>query len=307
MLTVHLPGTGGTQPLENRWLTCCWIEDNGKAILIDCGEGTQIALKKAGCKLSHLEMILFTHFHADHIAGLPGLLLTLGNYGKTTPLTICGPKGLHEVIRSLLVIAPVLPYHIELKELPDQQQAEALCWEDLHFFSLPLSHGVPCLGYRIEQTRKPVFNPQKAQALGIPPKLFGQLHRGQSVILEDGREILPEQVLDGARPPICLCYCTDTLPLPEIASFAQDADLMIAEGMYGDDAMEGKTKEKGHMLFSQAAHLAKQAKASRLWLTHFSPALEEPEAFIEGIQSIFPGALVGKDGMRIVLGQKTEA
>lgn len=109
-------------PLENRWLTCCWIEDNGKAILIDCGEGTQIALKKAGCKLSHLEMLLFTHFHADHIAGLPGLLLTLGNHGKTTPLTICGPKGLREVVQALLVIAPVLPYPIELRELSDGEE-----------------------------------------------------------------------------------------------------------------------------------------------------------------------------------------
>ncbi len=306
MLTVCLAGTGGMLPLENRWLTCCWIEDNGKAILIDCGEGTQIALKKAGCKLSHLEMLLFTHFHADHIAGLPGLLLTLGNHGKTTPLTICGPKGLREVVQALLVIAPVLPYPIELRELSDGEE-EAPCWEDLRFFSLPLAHGVPCLGYRIEQTRKPVFNPKKAQALGIPPKLFGKLHCGETVTLEDGREILPEQVLDGARAPIRLCYCTDTLPIPEIAQFAQGADLMIAEGMYGEDAMCEKVREKGHMLFSDAARLAKEAKASRLWLTHFSPALEEPEAFIDRIQPIFPGAIVGGDGMRTILGQKTEA
>lgn len=306
MLTVCLPGTGGMLPLENRWLTCCWVEEDGKAILIDCGEGTQIALKKAGCKLSHLEMLLFTHFHADHIAGLPGLLLTLGNHGKTTPLTICGPKGVQEVVGALLVIAPVLPYSITFRELPDTDEA-SFDWGDLHIFSLPLAHGVPCLGYRIEQARKPVFNPQKAQALEIPPKLFGLLHRGQSVTLEDGREIVPEQVLDGARAPIRLCYCTDTLPLPEIARFAQEADLLIAEGMYGDDAMGEKVQEKGHMLFSEAARLAKEAGAARLWLTHFSPALEEPEAFIDGIQSIFPGAVAGQDGMRIILGQKTEA
>lgn len=302
MLNVCLPGTGGMLPLEDRWLTCCWVEDSGKAILIDCGEGTQIALKKAGCKLSHLEMLLFTHFHADHIAGLPGLLLTLGNQGKTTPLTIYGPPKVQEVVESLLVIAPMLPYPIQFKELSGGEKV--FCWENLHFSCLPLAHGVPCLGYRIEQSRKPIFNPQKAQALGIAPKFFRQLHCGQSVTLEDGREILPEQVLDGARAPIRLCYCTDTLPLPEIAQFAQGVDLMIAEGMYGDDGMYGKAKEKGHMLFSEAAHLAKDAGASQLWLTHFSPALEEPEAFIEQIQSVFPGAMVGKDGMKITLGQK---
>ncbi len=115
---------------------------------------------------------------------------------------------------------------------------------------------------------------------------------------------MPEQVLDGERAPICLCYCTDTLPLPEIAPFAQGVDLMIAEGMYGDDGMHGKVEDKGHMLFSDAAQLAKAAGASRLWLTHFSPALEEPEAFIQQIQPIFPGAVVGKDGMKITLGKK---
>lgn len=302
MLTVCLPGTGGMMPLENRWLTCCWIEDSGKAILIDCGEGTQIALKKAGCRLSRLEMLLFTHFHADHIAGLPGLLLTLGNCGKNTPLTIYGPKGVNEVVRSLMVIAPVLPYQVIIKEISGSE--EVFCWENLCFSCLSLSHGVPCVGYRIRQSRKPYFNPQKAKALGIDPKLFGKLHSGESVILEDGQKILPEQVLDGARDPISVCYCTDTLPLPEIAQFAQDTDLLIAEGMYGDDMMREKVKEKGHMLFSDAAHLAKEAKASKLWLTHFSPALEQPEEYIEQIQSIFPGAAAGKDGMTITLNKK---
>lgn len=305
MLTVCLVGTGGTMPLADRWLTCCWIEDGGKAILIDCGEGTQIALKKAGCKLSHLELLMFTHFHADHIAGLPGLLLTLGNYGKTTPLTIYGPKGVREVVQSLLVIAPVLPYPIVFREL-SEEEPEFSCWEGVQGVCMPLAHGVPCLGYRIEQIRKPVFNPEKAQALGIPPKLFGRLHGGQAVTLADGREIVPEQVLDGARAPIRLCYCTDTLPLPEIAQFAQGADLMIAEGMYGEDTMREKVQDKGHMLFSDAARLAKQAGASRLWLTHFSPALDEPKDFIGGIQDIFHGAVAGEDGMRIVLGQKAD-
>jgi ribonuclease BN (tRNA processing enzyme) len=126
MVDVCLPGTGGMIPLRNRWLTCCLIEYQGTVILIDCGEGTQIALKEAGCKLSRLDILLVTHFHADHIAGLPGLLLSLGNNGKTTPLTITGPAGLRKVVSALTVIAPVLPFPLIFDELKNKAKSTAL-------------------------------------------------------------------------------------------------------------------------------------------------------------------------------------
>ena len=165
MLSVCLPGTGGFMPLGNRWLTCCWMEYQGRALLIDCGEGTQLALRAAGCRLSRLDTLLITHYHADHVAGLPGLLLSAGNSGKTTPLTIAGPPGLRYVVPALMMIAPV-PYPVELVELGAGDALDG--WDGLTVSSLLLKHRIPCYGYRVRVARKPVFNPQKAEALGIP-------------------------------------------------------------------------------------------------------------------------------------------
>lgn len=300
MVDVCLPGTGGMMPLENRWLTCCWIEYQGNAILIDCGEGTQIALKKSGCKLSRLNTLLITHYHADHIAGLPGLLLTLGNCGKTTPLIIAGPVGLEKVVSALTVISPVLPYPVYLCEC--QAEKGELKSEEMIISYLPLSHGIPCLGYRVSVKRKPIFNPEKANKLGIPRTLFKILHAGKPVILDDGREIQPEMVLDGERAPISICYCTDTQPVESMADFACGVDLLIGEGMYGDDEMREKAQEKCHMLFSDSAQLAKRSGAKQLWLTHYSPSLTEPEQYLETARQIFSKTNTAYDGIRISLG-----
>lgn len=300
MLDLCLPGTGGMLPLEDRWLACCFMEYQGKAILIDCGEGTQIALKKAARKLSHLEILLVTHFHADHIAGLPGLLLTLGNQGKTTPLIIVGPAGLEQVVSSLLSIAPNLPFDLKLIELKESIQGD-LRFNNIIISYLPLNHGISCFGYGITIHRKPIFNPQKAKSLKIPVSFFRQLHSGQSALLEDGRIILPEMVLDGERNPIKVCYCTDTIPMSEIIHFAYGADLFICEGMYGNVAMGQKMYEKGHMIFSDSARIAKEAKVKRLWLTHYSPAMTQPEDYLEETRKIFSQTFISYDGIQIIL------
>ncbi len=300
MLDVCLPGTGGVIPLENRWLACCWMEVQGSALLIDCGEGTQIALKKAGCKLSRLDTLLITHFHADHIAGLPGLLLTLGNGGKTTPLTIIGPAGLGQVAGSLMVIAPVLPYPVRIGEL-ETGQSGTVELNGLQISYLPLSHGIPCFGYGVKVKRKPVFNPSKAEQLGIPKPLYRTLHAGQPVRLEDGREIEPPMVLDGERKPLFVCYCTDTQPVPSIAEFARGADLLICEGMYGSDELHEKMEERGHMVFSDSAGLAKKAGVKQLWLTHFSPACLNPGESLDAARRIFPDTQAAYDGIRLTL------
>lgn len=300
MLDVCLPGTSGMIPLPERWLSCCWLEYQGKALLIDCGEGTQIALKEAGCKISRLDIILVTHFHADHIAGLPGFLLTLGNHGKKTPLTIIGPQHLKTVVSSLMIIAPALPYPVELIELKSGTEG-FLEDDDLTISYLPLEHAIPCFGYRISLQRKPVFNPQKAEALNIPKKHYRTLHAGKDIFLEDGRHITPDMVLDGARDPISVCFITDTVPRNTMADFAKGADLLICEGMYGDEDMHDKMEEKGHMVFSDSARVARDAGVKELWLTHFSPAMKNPETYINTAKAIFRNTVIGRDGLKTTL------
>lgn len=299
MLSVCLPGTGGMLPLPGRWLSCCWMEYQGGALLIDCGEGTQIALRQAGCKLSHLRRILLTHFHADHVMGLPGLLLSLGNTGRTEPLLIAGPPGLREVLAALLVVAP-LSFPVHAAELLPGDTLPG--WEGLTMTCRALDHRVPCYGWRIEVARKPVFSPEKAGLLRIPQQFYRALHAGEAVTLEDGRLILPEQVLDGARRPIAVSFSTDTRPVAAVEELGRDAGLMIAEGLYGEDAAADKAHERGHMVFGEAARLARRAGAERLWLTHFSPSLTDPQSAEPFAQARFPGAAAAYDGIRIELG-----
>ena len=300
MLDVCLPGTGGMIPLPERWLSCCWIECQGKALLIDCGEGTQIALRKAGCHLSRLDVLMITHFHADHIAGLPGLLLTLGNNGKDSPLTVIGPKGLKSVVSALMIIAPALPYPVELIELGRSAEG-TLEAGALELSYLPLAHGVPCFGYRVSLRRMPVFNPDKAERLGVPKMLYRALHTGESVKLDDGRRIKPEMVLDGERRPISVTYITDTLWTDRMAGFARDTDLLVCEGMYGEPEMHEKMEEKGHMIFSDSARVAAEAGAHHLWLTHYSPAMKDPGNYLENAKAIFERSEIGYDGIKTAL------
>ncbi len=297
MIKVCLPGTGSVMPLENRHLPCCTISHQGKVTLIDCGEGTQLAVRKTGFKLSRIDTILITHFHADHISGLPGLLLTMGNSGKKTPLTIIGPEGLAAVVDGLRTIAPVLPYEIHVVEWVH----EPFRVGELIIQALPLSHRIPCLGYSVTHNRKPVFNPQKAKAFGVAQVLWGKLHAGETVTLTDSTVITPDMVTDGIRPTQKICYMTDTAPFDSIIDFIKGADLLICEGMHGDEALRDKLTSKGHMLFSDSAALACAAGVKKLWLTHFSPALTEPESYLQQMKSIFSETEVGFDGIKTII------
>ncbi|HAG13487.1 MAG TPA: ribonuclease Z, partial [Ruminococcus sp.] len=151
MLDVVLPGTGGTMPMKNRWLTCCMVRNEGKAILIDSGEGTQIALKCAGRSVQRLDLLCFTHYHADHISGLPGLLLSMGLEGRTEPLTLCGPEGLRRTVEGLRVIAPELPFALEYIEFTEK--THQLSFAGLEITAFAVNHTLPCYGYRMHLPR----------------------------------------------------------------------------------------------------------------------------------------------------------
>ncbi|MDF2985436.1 MAG: RNAse [Eubacterium sp.] len=295
MLDVCLLGTGGMMPLPDRWLTSLLIRYNGRMLLVDCGEGTQIPLKMCGWGFKNIDAVLFTHYHADHVAGLPGFLLTLGNSGREDPLTLIGPPGLRLVVEGLLVISPQLPFDIKLLELPENQPSEIEAG-DFSIRSLPVDHWVPCLAYGFEVKRQGRFDSEKAIRLDIPVSFWKRLQKGE--ILEyDGRTIKPEMVLGQPRKGIKVCYCTDSRPVEELADLIKEADLFICEGMYGDNGDLDKARQKKHMLFSEAAGLAKSGNAKELWLTHFSPALEKPEEYIYSASSVFKNSVAGKDLM----------
>jgi len=299
MLDVCLLGTGGLMPLPDRWLTALLLRHNGRLLLIDCGEGTQIPFKMAGWGFKSLDAILLTHYHADHCAGLPGLLLTLGNSGRDEPLMIAGPPGLKEVLTGLLVVCPELPFEVRYLELEADKPSE-IQLNSFKISSLPLDHAIPCLAYSVEINRRGKFLPEKARGLSIPQNYWKTLQKGESISL-DGRTISPDDVLGEPRRGIKLCYCTDTRPVSDLRHFIAKSDLFICEGMYGNDENLPKAIEKKHMTFTEAAELAGDGDAGELWLTHYSPSLTNPEEYLDNVQKVFSNAITGSDLMKKTL------
>ncbi|MCI9176502.1 MAG: ribonuclease Z [Lachnospiraceae bacterium] len=293
MLDVCLLGTAGMMPLPYRWLTALMTRYNGSSLLIDCGEGTQIAMKEKGWSAKPVDTICFTHYHADHISGLPGLLLTMGNAERTEPLTMIGPKGLERVVNALTVIAPELPFEIRFVELT--QPAEHLEEQGYHITAFRVNHNIACYGYTIEIPRAGEFQVEQAKNLEIPMKFWSRLQKGET-IQQDGNTYTPDMVLGPPRKGIKLTYCTDTRPVAAITENARNADLLIIEGMYAEKEKAAKARQYKHMTFYEAAEIARDAEVSDMWLTHFSPSLVHAEDYMEEVRSIYPSAKLGKDG-----------
>lgn len=285
-------------PLPYRWLTSLMVRYNGSSLLIDCGEGTQIALKEKGWSFKPIDVICFTHYHGDHISGLPGMLLTMGNADRTEPLTLIGPKGLERVVNALRIIAPELPFKIQCLEIREPEQTIELNGYRLKAFRV--NHNVPCYGYTLEVDRAGKFDVERAEAANIPKKYWGILQRGESI--EEGERLLtPDMVLGPSRKGLKVTYCTDTRPTDSIRENAKGSDLFICEGMYGEKDKLKKAKEYKHMTFYEAAELAKEAHVKEMWLTHYSPSLNYPEEYMDAVKEIFPNSIAAKDGRTLEL------
>ena len=298
MLDVCLLGCGGMMPLPRRWLTALMTRYNGSSLMIDCGEGTQVAIKEKGWSFKPIDVICFTHYHGDHISGLPGLLLTMGNADRTEPLTLVGPRGLERVVNALRVIAPELPFEIKFIEITKPE--EVLELNGYRITAFRVNHNVTCYGYTLEILRQGKFSPDSAREHEIPLKFWNPLQKGQTVENE-GRVYTPDMVLGPPRKGIKLTYTTDTRPTESILRNAKDSDLFICEGMYGEPEKQAKAKEFKHMTFYEAAKLAKDAEVAEMWLTHFSPSLVGPQRYMDEVQKIFPAAELGKDGRSVEL------
>ena len=298
MLDICLLGTGGMMPLPKRWLTSLMARYNGSSLLIDCGEGTQIAIAEHGWTFKPIDVICFTHFHADHISGLPGILLAMANSGRTEPLKLIGPKGIERVIRGLTVITPDLPFPLELTELTSPLEKLSVSGYELTAFRV--SHRMICYGYSIEIPRTGRFDAERAKAQEIPLKFWSRLQKGET-ITENEKVYTPDMVLGPDRKGLKVTYTTDTRPTESIVENAKGSDLFICEGMYGDDDKQSNAVSYKHMMMEEAARLAKKAGVPELWLTHYSPSLIQPEYYIKDLKKIFPGIVAGKDGMDKVL------
>ena len=298
MLDVCLLGSGGMMPLPYRWLTSLMTRFNGSSLLIDCGEGTQVAIKEKGWSFKPIDVICFTHYHGDHISGLPGLLLTMGNADRTEPLTLIGPKGLERVVNALRIIAPELPFEIKFLEITQSEETFEMNGYRLKAFRV--NHNVLCYGYTIEIDRAGKFDVERALAQEIPKPLWKVLQKGDTVE-ENGRVFKPDMVLGPPRKGIKVTYCTDTRPTKSIRENAVASDLFICEGMYGEREKSAKAVEYKHMTFYEAANIAKEAEVKEMWLTHYSPSLTYPEEYMDDVRAIFPYAKAGKDGMTVEL------
>jgi ribonuclease Z len=293
MLDVCLLGCGGMMPLPNRWLSALLVRYKGKVILIDCGEGTQIPIKLTGWGFKAIQSILFTHFHADHISGLPGFLLTLGNSDKKDFLNLYGPHNLNYMYNGLTVICPELPYKVNINELSSNTISEFYI-DDLIIKSMPVNHTLTCLAYTIELKRAGKFDLAKAKEKNIPMKFWSKLQKGETIKYQN-KIYTPDMVLGKDRKGLKISYCTDTRPVSKISDFIRDSDLFICEGNYGDKEKNDKAIQKKHMLFSDAANLAKSGNVKELILTHFSPSLNSPEDYLEETRYIFPNTYLGKN------------
>ncbi len=286
-------------PLPQRWLTSLIVRVNGISLLIDCGEGTQITMKKCGWSPKPIDYICFTHYHADHISGLPGLLLSMGNAERTEPVTLFGPKGLERVVSALRVIAPELPFQLRFVEFSEPREHFSLGPFELDAFRV--NHNVVCYGYNITVPRKGKFDKERAEAAGIPIRFWNPLQKG-NIVRDGGAVYTPDMVLGPDRKGIKVTYCTDSRPVPVIPEYAAGADLFICEGMYGEPEKAQSAREKKHMTMYEAARLAAQAEPAEFWLTHYSPSLVRPEEYMDGVRSIFPAARAARDGWEKSIG-----
>lgn len=304
MMDITLIGTGALQPLPGRALACASITLAGHVLLLDCGEGTQAAAKAAGVSLMKIDVIALTHYHGDHTYGLPGLLQSMGMAGRTEPVCIIGPSGLEEAMKPFLMLCPYLPFELRLITLPKEGLALRTLhpsWPDqLYLTPFDTAHKVVSQGYRLDLRRPGKFLPQKARELNVPVQYYKLLQRGESVQIGSAL-ITPDQVMGAPRRGLSVVYTGDTAVCDTMLRATEGADLLICEATYGENEQEALAAEHGHMTFSQAARLAAEAHARELWLTHYSPMIDDPHEYEINAVSLFPSARCGEDGLKITL------
>ena len=279
-------------PLPERFLTSMLVRHKGKCVLVDCGESTQVALHLCGWSTKQIDHILITHFHGDHVLGLPGLFMTMGNNGRTEPVHVWGNPGLQQIMDGLMVVCSQLPFEVICHDIT--QTGYTFMAGELEIKAIPVQHRVPCLAYSLQLSRCGKFDAEKAKKNQVPLVYWNRLQHGETVETED-RVYVPQDVLGPDRKGLKITYATDCRPGKHIVELAKDSDLFIAEGLYGDPEKQQGAAEKGHMVYAEAAKMAKEADVKELWLTHYSPALTVPEEQLKYAKEIFEPVFCGKN------------
>ena len=300
-MEAFILGCGGMLPLPYRHLTSVLLRRDGDLFLFDGGEGTQVSLRRLNLKWKKINAIFVSHTHADHVTGLPGILMLSAQVERTEPLYIYGPPKIAEYIEtSRKVLDMYINYPIIVKEIT------APCivhhGEDYYIRCFPLDHTKTCVGYTLEELDRPgEFNPEKALQLGVPVgPLWGQLQKGNNVQNSEGKTVRPEDVMGAKRSGRKFSFVTDTLYKNTIAKEVQGSDLLICEGMFEDELID-QAREKKHMTASQAATIARDANVKRMCMIHYSPRYTDKELpkLLEQAKKIFPAAELSKDRMHI--------
>jgi ribonuclease Z len=301
MLSVTFLGTGAACPTVDRNVAGLAVQREGETILFDCGEGTQRQMMRYGVGFSFTE-VFFSHFHADHMLGIIGLVRTMGLQDRTAPVTLYGPRGAQRILGAAMSLGIERNrFPVEIVEI---KAGDRLTRDEYDIVVFETDHRADTVGYALaEHIRLGRFHPERARELGVPEgPLWGRLHKGETVTLDDGRTVRPADLVGAPRRGRTLVYTGDTRPSPLVVAAARGADLLIHEATFGGDEAE-RAVETGHSTASEAARVAHEAGVRRLVLTHISPRYtrDAPELLAEA-QAVFPETVVARDGMMVEVG-----
>ena len=300
-MEAFILGCGGMMPLPYRHLTSVLLRREGDLFLFDCGEGTQVSLRRLNLKWKKIDAIFISHTHADHVTGLPGILMLNAQVDRTEPLYIYGPPKIKEYVEtSRKVLDMYINYPIVVKEI--QAPCVVHSGKDFYIRAFPLDHTKVCVGYTLEELDRPgEFNPDKARELGVPVgPLWAQLQQGFEVQASDGTTVKPEQVLGEKRSGRKFSFVTDTLYKTTIADEVRGSDLLVCEGMFEEELID-QAKEKKHMTAKQSATIARDANVRRMCMIHYSPRYtdRELEKLLTEAREVWPKTELSRDRMNI--------
>lgn len=304
MIDITVLGTSALMPIPERALASVFLRCGGHSILFDCGEGTQTAARKAGVSLMKTDVIALSHYHGDHIFGLPGLLQTMNVMGRTEPLYLTGPKGLERELAPVIALVGEVSFEIRLFMIPETglklREMVSGFPDGAVLSAFETEHRVSSQGYVFSLTRPGKFLPAKAESMKIPKNLWSALQKGETVEF-DSISVSPDEVLGEPRKGLKVVFTGDTAACDSLVENAKNADLLISEATFGESSQETLALERGHMTFRSAAEVAAAADVKSLLLLHFSPRVVDPHEYLPNAAEVFENTACAADGMSLTL------